>query len=134
MRQAIIIGLGALALTGCAANSEVQRSQQARADRDLADALKDRVAGAPQDCVSNISLDGPQIIDRDTILYRDGSRVWRAELAAECPGLQPYDTIIVEVHGSQICRNDRFRTLDAGSRIPGPYCLFGKFTPYTKAK
>ena len=134
MRQAITIGLGALALAGCAASSEVQQSQQARADRDLTDALKDRVAGEPQDCISNSGLNGPQIIDRDTLLYRDGGRIWRTELAAECPGLSPYDTIIVEVHGSQLCRNDRFRALDAGSRIPGPYCLFGKFTPYTKPK
>lgn len=132
MRLAIITGLGALALTGCAANSEVQQSQQARADRELADAIKDRVPGEPTDCVSNMSLDGPQIIDRNTILYRDGGRIWRNELGSECPGLSPFDTIVLEVHGSQICRNDRFRTIDPGSRIPGPYCLLGKFTPYTK--
>lgn len=132
MRLAIIMALGAAALAGCTANGEFQQSQQARADRELADALKDRVAGEPTDCVSTSGLDGPQIIDRKTILYRSGGRVWRNELAAECPGLSPFDTIIVELHGSQVCRNDRFRTVDPGSQIPGPTCLFGKFTPYTR--
>ena len=132
MRLAIITALGAAALAGCAANGEFQQSQRARADRELADALKDRVAGEPVDCVSTPGLDGPQIIDRKTILYRSGGRLWRNELAAECPGLSPYDTIIVELHGSQICRNDHFRTIDPGSRIPGATCLFGKFTPYSR--
>ncbi|MEI9928657.1 MAG: hypothetical protein WDN44_14335 [Sphingomonas sp.] len=41
-------------------------------------------------------------------------------------------TIVIELHGSEICRHDRFRTLDPGSSIPGPTCLMGKFTPYRK--
>ncbi|MCH7863407.1 MAG: hypothetical protein IH998_17535, partial [Proteobacteria bacterium] len=60
--------------------------------------------------------------------------LWRNDLASSCPGLRPYPTLIVEVHGSQLCRNDRFRVLDPGSSIPGAYCMFGKFTPYEKAK
>ena len=133
MRLAIIIGIGAAALTGCTANSQYEQSRQERAQRELAAALKDRVPGQPQDCVSTFGLGGPQIIDGRTVVYREsGRRVWRSDLEAECPGLDPYDTLIVEVHGSQICRNDRFRAVDAGSRIPGAYCLFGKFTPYEK--
>ena len=67
------------------------------------------------------------------MLYRAGGRrVYRNDLVAECPGLSPFDTVIVELHGSQICRNDQFRVLEQGSRIPGPYCRFGQFVPYTK--
>jgi hypothetical protein len=130
MRLAIM--LGALALAGCTANAEMQASRQAEAARDLTKALEGRVAGKPQDCVSSQGINGPQIVDARTILYRDGRRVWRNELAADCPSLDQYDTLIVELHGTQICKNDIFRPLDPGSRIPGAYCRFGQFTPYVK--
>lgn len=131
----ISMTIAALALAGCTASSEMIASQQAEAQKDLASALGDRVAGAPRDCISVSDSDGPQIIDDHTILYKPvGRTLWRNELGSACPGLRPYTTLIVEVHGSQICRNDRFRVLDPGSSIPSAYCFFGKFTPYEKAK
>ncbi|MDH4746004.1 MULTISPECIES: DUF6491 family protein [unclassified Sphingomonas] len=133
MRAPIIAAM--LALAGCAASSEMQASQQAEARNDLARALGDRVPGTPRDCISVSDSDGPQIIDDRTILYKPvGRTLWRNDLASSCPGLRPYTTLIVEVHGSQLCRNDRFRALDPGSSIPGAYCMFGKFTPYEKSK
>ncbi|MBN8812755.1 MULTISPECIES: DUF6491 family protein [Sphingomonas] len=133
MRVPIIAAM--LALAGCAASSEMQASQRAEARNDLATALGDRVPGAPRDCISISDSDGPQIIDDRTILYKPvGRTLWRNDLGSSCPGLRPYTTLIVEVHGSQLCRNDRFRVLDPGSSIPGAYCMFGRFTPYEKAK
>jgi hypothetical protein len=133
MRGIAVTGL--LMLAGCTASAEMQASQQAEAQKDLADALGDRVAGAPRDCISTSDSDGPQIIDDHTILYKPvGRTVWRNDLASSCPGLRPYTTMIVEVHGSQICRNDRFRVLEPGTSIPSAFCMFGKFTPYEKAK
>jgi hypothetical protein len=133
MRAIAVVAL--LALAGCAASSEMQASQQAEAQKDLADALGDRVAGSPRDCISVSDSDGPQIIDDHTILYKPvGRTLWRNDLSSSCPSLRPYTTLIVEVHGGQLCRNDHFRVLDQGSSIPGPTCFFGKFTPYEKAK
>ncbi len=129
-----LAALGMLALAGCTASAEMQASQQAEADRDLADALKGRVPGKPQDCISqNGVTQGPQIIDGNTILYRESGKViWRNELRANCPSLRPYNTLIVEMHGSQLCRNDHFRVLEPGSSIPSGVCLLGSFTPYRK--
>jgi hypothetical protein len=135
MRIAPIVAPGLLALGACTPSAQMQASQQAEAAKDLADVLGDRVAGAPKDCISVSDSDGPQIIDDHTIVYKPvGRTLWRNDLASECPGLRPYTTLIVEVHGSQICRNDRFRAIDPGASIPGPYCMLGKFTPYEKAK
>jgi hypothetical protein len=130
MRLAII--LGALVLAGCASSTELQASRQAEAATDLAEALKGRVAGTPQNCISQAGTNGPQIIDARTVLYRDGKRIWRNELASDCPSLDQDSILVVELHGSQICKNDLFRPIDRGSRIPGPYCRFGQFTPYVK--
>jgi hypothetical protein len=132
MRTAIILGT-ALALAGCTGDARMDQRSSERASHDLAQAIGDRVAGKPTDCISSTQVDGPQIIDNQTLIYREGGRVWRADLVGACPGLDPYDTVIVELHGSQICRNDQLRPLDPGSHIPGPYCRFGQFTPYTRA-
>lgn len=135
LRIAPIVVLVPVALAACTPSAQMQASEQAEAAKDLTSALADRTPGTPRDCINVSDSDGPQIIDDHTILYKPvGRTLWRNDLAASCPGLRPYTTLIVEVHGSQICRNDRFRVLDPGSSIPGPYCMFGKFTPYEKAK
>lgn len=130
MRLAIM--LGTLVLAGCTSSSELKASREATAARDLADALEGRVPGKPQNCISSTGLNGPQIIDSSTILYREGRRVWRNDLPSSCPSLDRFSVIIAELHGSQICRNDLFRAVDPGSRIPGPHCRFGQFVPYVK--
>ncbi|HEX8301508.1 DUF6491 family protein [Sphingomonas sp.] len=127
--------LGAIALAGCAAASaDSQSGRQAKTERELAEALKGRVAGKPQSCISATGADGPRVIDQRTLLYRDGRRIWRNDLPANCPGLDDDDLLIVEIHGSQICRHDRFRANPRGSVVPGPYCTLGSFTPYTKPR
>jgi len=122
----VLIPIAALGLLGAAAPAAPREDT-------LASALAGRVAGTPVDCVENSRLDGPQIIDKKTLIYREsGRRIWRNDLIGECPGLQPMDTLVVEIFGSQLCRNDHFRALTPGIRIPGPICRLGKFTPYDK--
>ena len=124
---------GAVALMGCTASSALPSGQNSKAERELAHELEGRTAGTPTDCVSISSVDGPQIIDSRTILYRQsGKTLWRNDLESECRSLAPMNTMILEVHGSQICRNDLFRVLEPGTSIPSGYCRMGKFTPYRK--
>ena len=97
--------------------------------------LAGRVAGAPVDCVDQARVEGPDIIDSRTILYRQSlKRVWRNDLPAACPGLRPNATLIVEIYGNQLCRNDHFRPREPGAIIPGPICRLGSFTPYDLPK
>ncbi|OAN63926.1 hypothetical protein A7X12_18520 [Sphingomonas sp. TDK1] len=96
--------------------------------------MGNRVPGKPQDCINPTFTDGPQIIDRRTLIYRQGATLYRNDLVSECPSLAPLTTVIVEMRGSQLCRNDLFRVLTPGTSIPGAYCRMGTFTPYTRAK
>ena len=97
------------------------------------DPLAGRVAGQPVNCVDIQLTQGPEIRAAHTILYREtGRRIWRTEPIGTCPGLQPVSTLIVEMYGAQLCRNDRFRVQRPGETIPGPVCRFGAFTPYDK--
>jgi len=120
------IAIAALGLLGAAAPAAPKQDA-------LAAELQGRVAGKPMDCVDKARLDGPQIIDDHTLIYREsGRRVWRNDLPDACPGLRPMDTMVIEVWGNQMCRNDHFRSYAPGSSIPGAICRLGTFTPYDK--
>ena len=122
----VLIPIAALGLFGAAAPAAPRQET-------VEHALAGRIAGKPVDCVDHSRLDGPQVIDNKTLIYREsGRRIWRNDLIGECPGLQPMDTLIVDIFGTQLCRNDHFRALTPGLRIPGPICRLGKFTPYDK--
>lgn len=133
MRVAMMMA-GALALAGCAASAQMQASEAAEAQKDLAKALEGRVAGEMRDCISASSANGPQIIDSKTLLYRDGSRIWRNDIEGTCPSLREGNPIVIEIHGSQLCRMDKFRVIEPGSSIPSSFCFLGKFTEYKKPK
>lgn len=116
-----------LALAGCAAAGEVEDTREARA---LERQLATRVAGEPRECVPRFQGQALTAADRRTIVYEAGGDIWVNRLAADCPGLRPFGTLIVETHGDRYCRNDRIRALEPGTTIPGPICLLGTFTPY----
>jgi hypothetical protein len=129
MTPRLIAGAVALAVAACATAADTRK-----ADSDLAKALAGRTPGKPVDCIDRSTVDGPQIIDSTTLLYRSGRHVWRNTLEASCPALRQTSILIVEAHGSQMCRNDLFRATEVGSVVPGPICRLGKFTPYEKPK
>jgi hypothetical protein len=97
------------------------------------DLLAGRVAGPPQQCVALSRLSGPEVIDANTILYREsGRRIWRTGAVGHCAVVRPLDTLIVEVYGNQLCANDRFRVVRPGTIIPSASCRFQPFVPFDK--
>jgi hypothetical protein len=101
-------------------------------EADLSSELAGRSAGPPQDCVGTSTDAGLAVRDSQTLVYRRGDAIWVNRLAAACPGLDPMSTLIVDAHGSQYCRGDPIRAVEAGRSIPGPICLLGPFTPYRR--
>ena len=92
-------------------------------DDEVAKALAGRVPGQAEKCISLSAVQGPQIVDEHTILYRQsGKRVWRTGPVGACPSLRPLETLVVEVWGGQLCRNDRFRVVTPGMSIPSGSC------------
>ena len=97
------------------------------------DPLAGRVAGAPEQCI-DVSSANPEIVDAHTILYRRTSRVIYRTTIEDCPALRPLTTLVVDMYGGQLCRNDRFRVIEPDAIIPSAYCRFGAFVPYAKVK
>ena len=96
------------------------------------DPLAGRTAGKPVDCIDLDSVQGPEIVGPQTILYRQsGRRIWLAGPIDACPALRSGDGLVVEVQGRKVCRRDRFRVRSNGA-VLGGVCRFGAFTPYDR--
>jgi hypothetical protein len=106
-----------------------------RSDRDaLSRALAGRTAGAPVECIDQHLADGPQVIDPQTLIYRQGrGRLWVNTLPEACTGLRFNAVPIVQIFGGRMCRNDQFTPVAPGA-IPGGTCRLGKFTPWDRPK
>ena len=116
-----------LALGGCATQADRgPTGEQEELARDLAG----RSAGEPQSCIPTQATSGLTGVDSRTVVQRSGRTIWVNRLDADCPGLRPFNTLIVEAHGSQYCRGDHIRMLEPGATIPGPICVLRDWTPY----
>ena len=97
------------------------------------DMLAGRVAGKPQQCLDTFNLGSPTIAGKRTILYQStGKRIWKVQPIGHCTTLRPFSTLIVQIYGGQICRNDRFQVLEPGQIIASAPCRFGDFVPYDR--
>jgi len=103
-----------------------------REQRELTAELAGRTAGKAQACVPIRQGRSLQIVDRRTLAYRDFDTVYVNRLGADCPGLRPLNTLVIEAHGSEYCRGDRVRGLEPGSTIAGPLCVLRDFVPYRR--
>jgi hypothetical protein len=116
-------------VAGCAvADGSLDERERSALERRLAD----RVAGEPQDCVPIVQNTAFTAVDRRTLVYDPGGTVWVNRLRDDCGGLRADSAILIEASGGRYCRNDRIRSLDPGSSIPGPVCMLGEFTPYRR--
>jgi hypothetical protein len=119
----LFLALALLPLTACV-------TDRMTPEEELADVIGNRIAGEPVDCVSTAVLDQPRIIDSQTIVYRRTGTIYVNRLRSECPGLDPFATLITEVRGGQLCRSDLVSSIEPGTTIPGPKCQLGQFVPY----
>jgi hypothetical protein len=119
-------------LAGACAACTAGPAPGARDEQALAAELAERVEGEGQRCIASSPSRALAYGDRRTILYREGRTLWVNRLDAECPGLGPHATLIVETNGSSYCHGDRVRALPSGSSIPSPTCILRDFVPYRK--
>lgn len=121
----------AMSIAACAAAATRHATTD---DEALAEATGNRVPGKAEICIDQTRVSGPEPIGDHTVIYREGGRrLWVSNLRAACPALRGDNILVVEVHGNQICRNDRFEVVARGSSIPSGFCFFGDFTPYERA-
>ncbi len=125
MRALILIAAAALA-TSCSRPAMPPGSG-------FAAATAGRVAGPAQTCVSTNPAENLHVIDPQTVAYGYGRTVYISHLAAPCPALSQFNSIIVDAEdGAQYCRGNRIRAREPGAVIAGPTCILGDWVPYTQ--
>lgn len=99
------------------------------------DPLAGRVAGPASQCLSGFDTNArAEIVDARTIVYsRTDRRNWVVHPQGVCQGLRPGRTLVVEQRGAQLCKGDRFRTVQSTSSVPSAYCTFDSFIPYDRS-
>lgn len=130
MRKLILLVAAAM-LVGASSPGGPPRSAEAQAKLD--ELLAGRVAGKPRKCVPANHTNDPIGIDDNTLLFREGPRIWRTELRAsfECGKIGRQSFLMTDSAGTQICSGAQINFDDGGIRGS---CVLGDFVPYTKQK
>ena len=124
--------LAGSALVASCAPAPMGRS--ANATQELATALAGRTAGEPVNCIPTFRANEMQVIDDQTILFRDGSTIYLQKTNGSCPGLASgANTLVTRSHGiNQLCSGDIQRLVNLPSGVGAGACVFGPFVPYKK--
>lgn len=117
-------------LAGCGALGEPpQRSE--RAQTRLSRALDGKIALEPQRCLPRYRSLDQEIVDRGTILFRDGrNRVFRNDPEGGCPGLDPGRILVVRPLTGELCRGDIVQVVDSTTGTQVGSCAFSDFVPF----
>ena len=120
----------AAALLPLAAAPAAAETRAEKNEAYLAKMLEGRVAGEPTNCIFAPRSHELNVIEYVGIVYDDGETIYVAR--TQSPHSLDYnDALIIERHGSSLCRHDITRTFDRTSHIPG-IGFFDEFVPYTK--
>jgi hypothetical protein len=126
MRTFVLI---ALLMAAGSATADSRREQDS-----LTRALAGRFAAAPVECIDQRVVDGPQVVDQKTLIYRQGrGRLWVNTLPEACRGLRFNAVPVVQIVSGRMCRNDLFTPVVPGSSA-GDTCRLGSFTPWDRVK
>jgi hypothetical protein len=135
MRGLSLLLFGAvLAVPSAAAQQQSMRSPKAQAKFDKL--LAGMVAKPPVPCMSTFNAYQTTVIDEETVAFRFGSnRLYVAHLPGGCSNLvtPPYTMVTRQFGSPQICRGDIATVVDPHNGFTVGSCVFGDFTPYTKA-
>ncbi len=131
----LIILAAALAVSGLAAcaGQEMAPDRDPRGEMRLARALAGKVADRPVSCLPPHRRNDSEVIDRDTILYRDGRTSYVQHTSGSC---YPHGArggtylVIRQVGSARLCRGDIAQVVDSTSGSFAGSCSFNDFIPY----
>lgn len=140
MRRPAAVTLAAIAaafVAGCAtyaADRPAYRS--ASNDTDFRKALAGRIPGKPVDCLSSSRSRDMQVIDDDTILFRDGRTTYVQAPRGGCSPLgSGHYTLVTQSFGGQgLCRGDIARVVDLSGGFTVGSCVLESFVPFERPR
>ena len=132
MTRLLAAALTATGLAGCAGQPMVA-DRDPRGEARLAQALAGKVAGQPITCLPSYRTNQMEVIDRDTIVYRDGRTSYVQHTNGHCYPNGPrggYYLVTRSFGSAGLCRGDIAQVVDSASRMFAGSCSFNEFIPY----
>lgn len=132
----VLAGLATLAVLGTAPaiaeDSEEPAQELTKGEERLANLLKGRVAGEPQDCINEFRNVNMTTIDDTAYVYGRGRTIYVQR--TRDPGNIDRDDILVirKFNGSRLCRLDFVSTVDRYAGFFTGGVQFDQFVPYTR--
>lgn len=136
LRLSLLAAAGGAAFVAASSIAPAQSDVYgAKASSKLAKALAGRSPGNPVSCISNIRGSDMQVIDDNTILFREGGTVYVQKPAGGCHGLgKGTYALVTRISGSsRLCRGQIGELRDRVSGFTYGSCVFSDFIPYRKA-
>lgn len=130
--SALLIGA---TLAGCAATAE-QPMRSVQKQQEYQRLIAGKTAGPTVSCLPTYNANDMIVIDEQTVAFRQGgNRVYVAHMPGGCNNLgrPPYVMVTRQFGTAQLCRGDIARIVDTTNGITVGSCVFGDFTPYSRA-
>lgn len=130
----LLIAATATGLAACQTTDSQPEQRSAAAQATYDRLLAGKVAGQPTKCLPLQRTNDMQVIDDDTILYRDGRTTYVNKPLGSCNllGRGSY-ALVTRSQGSQLCRGDIGTVTDMTTGVTVGSCALGDFVPYKPA-
>jgi hypothetical protein len=119
-------------IASCAAQP-MGPDRNVRGEARLAQALAGKVPGPPMSCLPNFRSYDMEVIDSDTILFRDGRTVYVQNTSGGCypyGNSVGYTLVTKQIGGGGNCRGDIAHVVDSSTGAFAGTCSFNDFIPY----
>ena len=119
-------------LAGCM-GQPMAPDRNVRAEARLAQALAGKVAGPPVSCLPHYRSNDMEVIDGDTILFRDGRTTYVQNTNGNCypnGNSVGYTLVTKQFGGPNMCRGDIAHVIHSSTRMFAGSCSLGDFIPY----
>jgi hypothetical protein len=129
----LLVAIPAMALIVACAAQPMGSARDARGEALLAQALAGKVAGRPISCLPRYRNNEMEVIDRETILFRDGRTSYVQHTNGYCypnGARGGYALVTHQYGGFGLCRGDIGQVFDTTSLTYRGSCSFNEFIPY----
>lgn len=120
----------ALAATAAQAGTSAGADPEAK----IARLVAGRVAGPPRSCIPQMRDDRSFQIPHVGMVYDVGATRYVMRFEGGCGPMTAATNAITRTPTGQLCSGDIAQIVTAPPSIPVGSCIFGRFTPYTRAR
>lgn len=110
-----------------------EAGQRRDPEQQIANVLRDRVAGEPVDCINLRNVRSSQVIANTAILYDAGGTIYVNRPRAGADALDNFSAQVVRPFNTRLCTVDTVQMIDQTTGHYRGTVFLGEFVPYRRA-